>query len=361
MGFLGLFRSKSFHPEEFEQQLTALTQAISQNREQIAALTSKQRAWRRSLCLYCIIIYISFVAFRYKASYTNLGVLAIGKSRLSVFVSGQSNRDLAAIVFSPFTIALVVYVVNALFGILIHNKDRHLKSLLKKHKAKLEELKQVTNFSRTNQILEKFDSKPVSENASQKPVKRDQKSADNLKLLNLQGKTPDATRNSQQKKLPPTVNLPKSFNSEPAQKGSTKKAVNPGAGPVNPVQPAPTRLTLQDRLLDFIIGSDHNENVENRYALICANCYTHNGLAPPGCQNPVSVTYICRHCGYINGELSALHRKSGQATPCDVPKPEMISKEGTDEIASNNDNERGTKGGREPTEAISDTAKHEAK
>lgn len=328
MGFLGLFRLKLFQPEQFEQQLTALTQAISLNKEQISALTRKQKAWCKSLGLYCTVLYLSYFVFRYNASFNNMGVLAHGKSRVSVFLTGQLTKELTAI-FLPAVIVLVVYVINAFFGVLIRSKKHTLKSLLQKHKAKLEELKTVTNFSRTNQILQKFDTKLLNEENSKDETKQQiQQRGTNIntnKNKNTNVNTPLSAAKLQTpvqpqvRKLPPTVNVPNVAKKEKSPVGGSKAPTQ-----VNSVQPGPTKLSFQDRLLDFIIGSEHNENVENRYALICANCYTHNGLAPPGCKNPVSVTYICRHCGYINGDLSVIQARAG---PTSVPLPESASKQ----------------------------------
>ncbi|OBA23476.1 hypothetical protein METBIDRAFT_76490 [Metschnikowia bicuspidata var. bicuspidata NRRL YB-4993] len=295
MGFLGLFKLTHFQPDRFEQELSALTQAISLNSEHTAALQRKQRVWRRHLILYGAMLYFSYVAVRYKASCTNTGPRGPGRSRLAAFVAALLARDLAAVALLPVFIAIVVYVVDAMFGVLLRSKNRSMQALLQKHKAKLDELKQVTNFSRTNQILEKFGSggdqvarAPDAANAPEPALAATASGARNPAFA----ATVNEPRNPA---LPPTVNVPR----KPRQSSDVESRA-PGPRPA-PARAEPAKLSLQDRLLDFIIGLDHNENVENRYALICANCYTHNGLAPPGCDNPVSVTYICRHCGYING------------------------------------------------------------
>jgi len=41
----------------------------------------------------------------------------------------------------------------------------------------------------------------------------------------------------------------------------------------------PTNRTWLDRLLDMIAGEEAGPS--NRFALICENCYAHNGLAIP--------------------------------------------------------------------------------
>lgn len=57
--------------------------------------------------------------------------------------------------------------------------------------------------------------------------------------------------------------------------------------------------TWMDRILDLVLGEDE-QSPNNRFALICANCRSHNGLAEYG-ENPENVIYVCPMCGYKNG------------------------------------------------------------
>lgn len=287
MGFLGFFKLHAFDPDAYDKELTALTQDISKTRNQITGLSRKRKSVRNNIIYSLAIAYLAWIAYRYRVSLSNLGPLAAGKSHISVFVSGQDAHSLITSVIIPLIIAIVVYLVDSLFSLLISSKDSSLKSLLKRHRAKIDDLKRVTNFNTANQLLEKYgklearkqdiDSQP---NIANELKKRKQNTLAAKSKPEEQNKT----------KLPPTINRPS---------GDVLKPQPPT--PV--VSQGFVRKTFQDRLLDYIIGSDHNESVESRYALICANCYTHNGLAPPGCLDPIKVTYICRQCGYINGGL----------------------------------------------------------
>lgn len=59
--------------------------------------------------------------------------------------------------------------------------------------------------------------------------------------------------------------------------------------------PVAHRSTL-DKLIDYILTDGPN----NRYALICGRCYTHNGLV---LEEDIGVLYQCRVCGYLNGNI----------------------------------------------------------
>jgi hypothetical protein len=62
-----------------------------------------------------------------------------------------------------------------------------------------------------------------------------------------------------------------------------------------PIRPFPgaTRTPI-DRIIDFVVGDGPN----NRYALICKQCQTHNGMALP--EEFLSLSYKCFNCDFIN-------------------------------------------------------------
>ena len=50
-----------------------------------------------------------------------------------------------------------------------------------------------------------------------------------------------------------------------------------------------------DRFMDALIGDDSRNQ---KYALICAQCFNHNGLAAP--EAFASIKYRCPNCGFMN-------------------------------------------------------------
>lgn len=278
MGLFQLFQNKAYDPDEFEQQLTSITQQISKNRTQLARISQKLRSIKRSLTWYGIALYILYVGYRYKSASQNLGALGSHKSRIQIMLSGQLLYQLLVLMLIPILIAFCIWMVDKLFAIIMKSKSASLNALLKKHREKVEELKKITNFNKTDQILRKFKSPDsVEDGATPQSPKLMEKTKTNSQNSSVMSK----------KKPNPTINRPQGKPSPKAPSEIDKQQ----------------KLTLQERILDFVIGSEHNESVETRFALICANCYVHNGLAPPGCVNPNSVIYICRNCGFKNGAL----------------------------------------------------------
>lgn len=334
MGFLSFFGLKLFNPEEFDKKLTGIAQSISKTRNQIATLKRKKSSFRRALLCYFAICYVAYVAYRYKVASNNLGVLANSKSRFGTFVGGQLAVDLAYVSLSPFAFAFLIYIVNTVFLFWIRAKNSQLESLSKKHKEKIEELKRVTNFNSTNKLLEKYSSNgppkqqpaPVVGPASQRQEPKSQ---------------PEKTASSQIMGIP----------TSPKVSNQAKSAAKPTTSV------APQKRTISDRLLDFIIGSDHNETVESRYALICVNCFTHNGLAAPGVASPSSVTYICRNCGYINGHFNEPSPSTEKQEKHSIDKQEWRASEKQEVLSTEKLVEPSTEKQEEPSiEKLGETA-----
>ena len=57
--------------------------------------------------------------------------------------------------------------------------------------------------------------------------------------------------------------------------------------------PRSTR-TWADKLIDFVVG----EGPGTKYALICSQCYGHNGLVPP--EEVSTKQFVCLYCHHWN-------------------------------------------------------------
>lgn len=340
MTFLGLFGSKTLDHEEYERQLTALSRDIAKTRNQLTFLHRKRASVRTSLIMYLTVAYLATVAYRYRRATAGIGLLAAGKSIWQLFVMCLLSKDMLIAFLAPLAVGALVYLVDTFFRWWIHNKEKHLKVLMKRHREKLEELKLKTNFSKTNLLLQRFDSSvattselsskgvkqapklPKTVNASDKESNQGQvKSLSNEDTTGNNGKNGTGISQTNRGGLVSGPGL-----SAVSVNGSKNGALDGGssfsnASPQNPLGnantnaspagwAAPVKKSFHDRILDLIIGSEHNETVESRYALICAKCYTHNGLAPPGCTDPFTIVYFCRNCSFMNGNVEG-HKAEG--------------------------------------------------
>ena len=59
-----------------------------------------------------------------------------------------------------------------------------------------------------------------------------------------------------------------------------------------------------DRVLDLVMG----ESINNRYALICANCRSHNGMALR--EEFETISYYCFRCNFFNPSKAEMSRRN---------------------------------------------------
>ncbi|KAK6459286.1 uncharacterized protein RJT20DRAFT_4859 [Scheffersomyces xylosifermentans] len=294
MGVFSIFRRGGFDPEGFERELTTLTESITATNQQISRLKVRSKSITRTLFSYLATAYVLVGAYGYLA----LPPGAKGRNKIEIYFTNQSRAMLLILSLYPIAGAVVLRSVRVLFDFLIRSRTSHLKALKKKHKEKIDELKKITNFTTTEKLLSKYGDKQdtiASSAAKQGPARTN----------NLNGPVPANPANqpsqlsaAQLKKL--NINItPQPPVLTPQEKEEQRRQLH--AQMQNQSQ-LPTKRSFQDRLLDVLIGSDNNESVENRYALICYNCFNHNGLAPPGTTNPADVRYVCFKCGTMNGK-----------------------------------------------------------
>lgn len=270
----GIFKLKGFNPDAFEKELTLLTKQISGTQQQIYQLKARSKRTVYSLCKILIIVYVLVEGYIYQ----NTPRSPLSRNRIANYLRSQSGNQLLILAGYPVVSYFAVYLINRVFKFLIEKQERYLKTLKQKHLKKIEELKKITNFNTTNELLNKYD------------THEDKNKGKGTTLGSKTKQRPKAGPQSQS-----VQGLPQ--NSQQQQQiieRLQKLQANP---------PAPKPRTIQDRMLDFIIGSDNNEAIEKRFALICKQCLTHNGLAPPGCDNPFKVAYVCPNCGLLNGDM----------------------------------------------------------
>lgn len=282
---------KGFDADSFEKELTELTESINSTQNQIIRLKAKDKLTRKWLIQYIVVGYVIVNGY----NFMKLPPSTTASNRVVRYFSGLSTHQLLVVIFYPVVGYLVTYLCRMFFNVLIRSRNNHLKHLKKKHLVKIDDLKKITNYNKTKTLLNKY-----SDNDSELKQRTTEKS--------LPQNQPNAQSGVPRKKVDPTVE-------------KVKKELNLDIN-VNPLEPAALapkpsydaindqlqvklnhKRTFQERMLDLLIGSDNNESIESRFALICYNCYAHNGLAPPGTTNPLHVKYICFKCGCLNGDV----------------------------------------------------------
>ncbi|CAK7914206.1 hypothetical protein CAAN3_15S03598 [[Candida] anglica] len=299
---LGLFKTKkAFDATIFEQELDFLAEQINDSHNQQLKLDVSRRKIESTFIEITGLVYFLVLAYMY---YTTSG-WNTSVSRWRNFGSNQSYERWAFLVGYPLVLILIVKLMSRFFAALKRRqKARHV-SLKKQRDAKIEQMKKETNYNSIHNVLNKYgggdkaiDNSRSPSVAVSKPVPSD--GANSTGLTHAQQEIQRQMRSQQLRSNP----QPKPKQSQQQQQQHSGSVQSPS--PIKPspqaVPPTPRTRTFQDRVLDLIIGSENNESIENRFALICVRCNRHNGLAPPGCTHPWKVRYICPQCGYTNGQ-----------------------------------------------------------
>ncbi|KAK9453062.1 hypothetical protein V1511DRAFT_506422 [Dipodascopsis uninucleata] len=264
-----LFKKRTSSPSSYERVLDKLSAKIRKSELRVLSLRSSQRRLKGLIVLYTSIAYIVFLVY----------VLLLRKFR--------DPFTAVYVVVGPIVIYMIRRCVGFFYGQLLKREESRLQTLKADQRNKIEELKSNTKYYSTKSLLDRYES-------DLKDVKDLKKSS-----TGSQRNSPKKTSNrdfdiSNVPSLPP----PQADTS--ASDGSPQNLQSAMFSATEPFTMTPVETHWYDRLLDVIIGEDER-SPRNRYALICPNCFSHNGLAPPG-QSADSVKYVCPVCGHLNPE-----------------------------------------------------------
>ncbi|ODV86408.1 hypothetical protein CANARDRAFT_6883 [[Candida] arabinofermentans NRRL YB-2248] len=244
MAFLS--RSKGFNPDKFEKELKKITTDLSKTERRIKELKKNGSSNKWMVTTSLVVLYLSFVTYIYFIQKTHV-----------------VTKQLIHIGVCPVLIFILHRTIGGTYSYFIRRSELKLERVKDLHSLKMEELKEATNFHKTNELLSRFSNGEDLEELQKQADEINAKKQEYLNIINKGGKLPNA-------------------NSENSSK-------------------------VVDSVLGWVIGQDELSS-ETRYALICTNCYQHNGLAPPGTQ-PKFVKYICPKCGVTNGEEKPEEKK----------------------------------------------------
>ncbi|KAJ0874032.1 putative Lunapark domain-containing protein [Helianthus annuus] len=200
--------------------------------------------------------------------------------------------------------------------------QKTLDGLREERQAKIDELKERTNYYITQQLIQKYDSDPAAKAAAATVLASKLGADAGLKVFLGDERQPDAhsTGKSSDVDLQQTSGLrkrnqtnPKSPGSNPGhhvgketpQFGGNEVPGNSPRGPLVVEHHNPAASGAQDggwiaRIAALLVGEDPTQS----YALICGNCHMHNGLARK--EEFPFITYYCPHCHALNKPKSSV-------------------------------------------------------
>ena len=287
MGIFSLFRLKGFNAEQFERELTTLTQQIGDKQQLINRLKNRQRKITEKLFNGAFAFYLVILAYYYQTTPTN----PLFKNRLVNFIRMQDVGRYQFMIGFPLISYLVIIVLRFCIGTLMRKQEQLLDNLKKKHGTKIEELKKITNYEKTSNLLKKYSQE--EKKRQEEPHRREPVTKSRTEVLAKPGAQGD-TFHAQDSSRPL------------GQDRNLQQQTGVNWQHVQAFMQASTKKTAADKILDWVVGGDDSDAVDRKYALICKQCLSHNGLAPPGCENPFKIVYICPKCGFVNGDTGSV-------------------------------------------------------
>ncbi|KAK1418094.1 hypothetical protein QVD17_27233 [Tagetes erecta] len=187
--------------------------------------------------------------------------------------------------------------------------QKTVERLRAERQAKIDELKERTNYYITQQLIQKYDTDPAAKAAAASVLASKLGAESGLKVYlgdDLQQHYSEATGKSHDVEPVTSSGLRKRNTAEATSKGGNDMEMYQHAGnEISPHDPVvvehqnPKAFGSQDggwiaRLAQLLVGEDPSQS----YALICGNCHMHNGLARK--EDFPFVTYYCPRCNALN-------------------------------------------------------------
>ncbi|MCO5571477.1 hypothetical protein L7F22_025217 [Adiantum nelumboides] len=272
--------------EDFERKLQNLS------KEEAAVHTRMKRrsqTWRKlaqGVILYSVIMELLI-----------LGLAVISTRAPELSWQMRAIRVLPVFVFP--VAAIMLYTLSAKYYRMRERKDQKtLDRLREERQAKINELKERTNYYLTQQLIQKYDSDPTAKEAAARVLAARLGAESGLKLASDTSQADAinaalaerASSSTNQQLNEATSSQSARYDSWPQNEQLTSK---PGGG------------GWVARLAAMLVGEDPNQC----YALICRNCHVHNGLSRK--EEFPFVTYYCPHCNFLNEPQQRAESDSG--------------------------------------------------
>ncbi|OMJ13263.1 Protein lunapark [Smittium culicis] len=315
-----LFR-RSKKEENYEEILLKIEERISQAEEKKEKSTINKHWLSTTFVVYSSVAWGVFVAgFWYNIK---INKTFISTETYSLCLSISIFSPVALLILSTFNNFYLlfsfysVYYLNKIFSYFYDRKikklDSEIKKLIAEQKEKILELKKKTEFDSTKRLIEKYDkSKPLMNvNTSQQNKFVQQKGNNTNQLTQRHQKqlqaNPQQIQLAQQKNTQQIKPIAQSYINT-----QNKSGVVPIVQKKNIGSPKPWLENIIDRL----VGDEQISN--NKYALICRSCYSHNGLVLE--EEIETIQYTCPKCGAFNPS------KISSASPAIKTNPTLNNK-----------------------------------
>ncbi|KZS96441.1 hypothetical protein SISNIDRAFT_463924 [Sistotremastrum niveocremeum HHB9708] len=290
MTFLGNWFKKK-DSDDYEAILQSLKLEIEARQTRLSEIRLRERRATLLITLYTLAAWVAYVGVWYTGILPKFGPVGRGGRETNL---GKTLQGLPVVV-GPVLYAGSVLFIRRLVQLWYTRKgnaeEKHLKKLMIKQRNTIEEIKKKTNYYSTKNLIERYDepstpSRPSAQ-APQTPVGLRQRP---------QGAASASRPN------PPTPINPNT----PVRPNGFPPSLSPAPQPL-----PPPRKQWYDKVADALLGEDDaSSGAHSRYALICQNCFSHNGLVRE--SEWETTQYKCPKCGFFNA--SPKSKKAGANT-----------------------------------------------
>ncbi|ESW09101.1 hypothetical protein PHAVU_009G100100 [Phaseolus vulgaris] len=321
-GFLSRIWNRIFrlHGDDFEKRL----QYISKEEAQVMSRIAKRsRSWRRisrHLIVFSVIFEVVAVVY------------AVMTTR-SIDMDWKMRAIRVLPMFLVPALASAAYTAFISFTRMCDRRDQKiLESLRAERQEKIDELKEKTNYYTTQQLIQRYDPDPAAK-AAAATVLASKLGADSGLRVYLEdelnsrapiGKSNDVEliqssglrnrRQVQSRCTSPRAGTPNPGDEQVGLGGSYQTQTSDDNQPVVVEHHQPQSSNTLDsgwiaRIAALLVGEDPAQS----YALVCGNCYMHNGLARK--EDFPFITYYCPHCHALNKPKQLDERISSLTSP----------------------------------------------
>lgn len=332
-------RLRQSNDSDYEKILYDLDSNIRKAELRLSAINLRERRLLSLWLIYSVLAWLVYVAV------------------FALFLHPQHYDDAQAwaIAFSPVVLGLpLVYVGRSLITVWYKraksNEESQLNVLRADQRLKVEELKKKTAYYSTKTLLERYDpssqqqrmngsrptgpdgrSMPAAQNGQPRPQQPNMmdpglRQRQGLGVTNAEG-VPIGQRPmgpSAGVHLQHPAHGPQGLRGPQGPYGPSQQPFGPGQPRHNNAMPPPYGASHNekhwyDRIVDVIVG---DEGPETKYALICAQCFAHNGLALP--HEIEDIQYVCPKCNFFNPSKRKARLSDAGLRPMTSPEMTLL-------------------------------------
>ncbi|EIW70260.1 hypothetical protein TREMEDRAFT_71568 [Tremella mesenterica DSM 1558] len=280
MGIFSWFSKSS--PPDYETLLSRLATDINDAKQSLAEIRLRERRMSLLINAYGIGLWVLWSGLWWVRGLP-LGLIGLrgdkGEGRL-IGVAGMAA--------GPLFIWLLNRLLQLWFTRQRNAEELHLRTLLGEQRKHLEAIKKATNFDSTRKLIEQYEggspgpSLPSTPHNSNPSTPQKQQTAQGSPGQNgsprggLEG-TPKAPGHLVGIGGTPLVGPSGPIPLPPGMTADQATMLQMQMAAIQPVLPTPEKKWY-DRVVDSILGDDPSQSSQSKYALVCGECFRHNGL-----------------------------------------------------------------------------------